>query len=48
MAAVLESAQAQAVVLRPDRYVLAYVGQDRHQACGTIAQIFHSVYPSQA
>lgn len=48
LAAVLDSAQAQAVVLRPDRYVLAYVGQDRHQACGTIAQIFHSVYPSQA
>ena len=48
LAAVLDSAQAQAVVLRPDRYVLAYVGQDRHPACGTIAQVFHSVYPLQA
>jgi 3-(3-hydroxy-phenyl)propionate hydroxylase len=48
LAAVLDSAKAQAVVLRPDRYVLAYVGQDWHQACGTITQVFHSVYPSQA
>jgi 3-(3-hydroxy-phenyl)propionate hydroxylase len=48
LAAVLESAQAQAVVLRPDRYVLAYVGQDIAHACGNIAQVFHSVYPSQA
>jgi 3-(3-hydroxy-phenyl)propionate hydroxylase len=48
LAAVLDSAQAQAVVLRPDRYVLAYAGQDRRRACGTIAQIFHTVYPQQA
>lgn len=48
LAAVLDSAQAQAVVLRPDRYVLAYVGQDAAHACGTIAQIFHTVYPQQA
>ena len=39
---------AQAVVLRPDRYVLDYVGQDAAHACGTIAQIFHTVYPQQA
>ncbi|WP_408596993.1 bifunctional 3-(3-hydroxy-phenyl)propionate/3-hydroxycinnamic acid hydroxylase [Limnohabitans sp.] len=47
LAAVLDSAQAQAVVLRPDRYVMGYVGQDVAKACGTIAQAFHTVYPSQ-
>ena len=46
LANVLDSAQAQAVVLRPDRYVLAYVGQDASKACGTIAQVFHTHYPT--
>jgi 3-(3-hydroxy-phenyl)propionate hydroxylase len=47
IAAVLDSAQAQAVVLRPDRYVFAYVGQSATSSCGTIAQVFHAIYPPQ-